>query len=84
MDKNLKKQFAAHHSNALVTLQQGQGHQTWYELVDHKQSYDLAKFERSPLNSHLLNNNIKVFIKLGNISIISPEYIQKSKIVVCS
>ena len=36
-----------------VTLEQGQGHQTWYELVDPKQGYDYAKFEKPCMNSVL-------------------------------
>ena len=32
-------------------LKQGQGHPTWYELVDHKQGYTNAKFEKPHLNS---------------------------------
>ena len=48
MDKNLKKQFAVYDSDTPVTLKQGQGHQTWYELVDPKQGYNHAKFERPP------------------------------------
>ena len=35
MDKNLKKQkqFTVYDSDTPVTMKQGQGHQTWYELV---------------------------------------------------
>ena len=33
-DKDLKKQLAVYDSDTRVTLNQGQGHQTWYELVD--------------------------------------------------
>ena len=32
-----KEQIAVHDSDTPVTLKQGQGHQTWYELVDPKQ-----------------------------------------------
>ena len=38
-------------SDTPVTLKQGQGHKAWYELVDPKQGYNHAKFERSCLNS---------------------------------
>ena len=31
----------------LVTLKQGQGHKTLYDLVDPKQGYNQAKFERT-------------------------------------
>ena len=34
-----------------MTLRQGQGHQVWYELVDPKQGYNKAKFEKPCLNS---------------------------------
>ena len=46
VDKNLKKkQFAVYDSDTPVTLKQGQGHQTWSELVDHKQGYKNAKLK---------------------------------------
>ena len=34
-----------------VTLKQGQGHQTRYELVDPKHGYNNAKFENPCLNN---------------------------------
>ena len=37
--KNLKNNFAVYGSDTFVTLKQGQGHQTWYDLVHHKQGY---------------------------------------------
>ena len=46
-----KKQFAVHDSDTSVTLKQGQGHQTWYILVDPKQGYNNAKFENPRLTS---------------------------------
>ena len=52
VDKNLK------------TLQQGQGHQTWYELADPKQSYNNAnnaKFENLCLNSVCEKANNKIW-----------------------
>ena len=49
-DKNLKKQFAVHDSDTPVTKKQGLGHQAWYELVDLKQGYNDAKFEKPCLN----------------------------------
>ena len=39
-----KKQLAVYDSDTLVTLKWGQGYQTWYKLVDPKQSYNHAKF----------------------------------------
>ena len=46
MDKNLKhnSQFM---TDTAVTLKPDQGHQTLCELVDSKQGYNHAKFERS-------------------------------------
>ena len=46
-----------------VTLKYGQGHQTWYELVDPKQGYNLAKSEKPPLNSVCQKPIDKVFVK---------------------
>ena len=46
-----KKQVAVYDPDTSVTLKQGQGHQTWYVLVDPKQGCNHAKFERPPLNS---------------------------------
>ena len=34
-----------------VILKQDQDHQTWYDLIEPKQGYNHAKFERPPLNS---------------------------------
>ena len=65
-------------------LKQGQGHPTWYELVDHKQGYTNAKFEKTCLNGVRERVNDKLFVKLGNTSIISLEYARKSKIVIYS
>ena len=50
MDKNLKKQLAVYDSDTPVTLKNGQGYQTWYELVDPKQGYNNAKFKKPRLN----------------------------------
>ena len=44
MDKNIK-QYVVYDSNTPVNLKQGQGHQTWYELVHPKQGYNNAKLE---------------------------------------
>ena len=53
-------------SNIPVTLKQGQGHQTWYELVDTKQGYSNAKFEKSRLNGVREKAKDKVFVKSAN------------------
>ena len=47
-------------------MQQGQGHQIWYELVDPKQGYNNVKFEKPHLNSVCQKANDyfdKVFVK---------------------
>ena len=58
-----KKQFAVYDSEKPVTLKQGQGHQTWYELVEPKQGYNNAH-----LNSVHERANNKVFVRSGNIN----------------
>ena len=77
LKKQTKKQFAVYDSNKSVTLKQGQGHQTWYELVDPKQGYDNGKFEKLCLNSVCEKANNKVFVKSGNTSIISLENVRR-------
>ena len=67
-----------------MTLKQGHGHQTWYELVDPKQGYNNAKFEKPRLNSVHEKANDKDFVKSGNTSVISFEYVWMSIIVVYS
>ena len=69
-----KRKFVFYDSNTPVTLTHGQGYQTWYEWVDPKQGYNLAKFEKSRLNSVHEKVNVKVFVKSGNMSIVSLEY----------
>ena len=64
-----------------MTLKQNQGHQTWGELVDPKQGYNDKKFKKPHLNSVCEKAN-KVFVKSGNRSITSLEYVQKPKIMV--
>ena len=49
-----------------MTIKQGQGLQTWYELVDPKQGYNNAKFEKPHLNSACEKANIKVLVKSQN------------------
>ena len=53
-----QKQFAVYDSDTPVTWKQGQGQQTWYELVDSKQGYNNARLtkmllEQSPRKSQL-------------------------------
>ena len=62
VDKNLKINLQFD-SDTPVTLKQGQGHQTWYELVDPSQGYNNAKFEKPHLNSVYEKNNDEVFAK---------------------
>ena len=66
-----------HDSDTHVTLKQGQGHQTWYELVDPKQGYNNAKFEQTCLKSVCKNTNDTVFVKWENVTIIFLEYVWK-------
>ena len=49
--QDFKKQFAVNDSDRPMTLKQGHGHQTWYELVDPKQGYNNAKSEKPCLNN---------------------------------
>ena len=53
-------------------------------LLDPEQDYNHTKFERPPFNSVCQKANIKNFVNSENMSIISPEYVQKWKIVVYS
>ena len=84
MDKNLKKQVAAYDSDTPVILKQGQDHQTWYKLVEPKQCYNSAQFEKTCLNSVCERANDKAFATSGNTAIISLDYVRESKIVVYS
>ena len=71
----------------ILTHKQGQGHQTWYELGDPKQGYNNSntQFEKKTrLNNVCEKANENVFVKPGNTSITSFEYMHKSKTVVCS
>ena len=61
-----------------------QCHQTWYKLVDHKQGYNLYKYNNAMLEEPCLNSihekaNNKVFVKSRNTLIISFEYVQRQK-----
>ena len=49
-----------------------------------EQCYKHAEFESLPLKSVHQKANVKVFVKSENMSIISLEYVQKSKIVTYS
>ena len=59
----LKTQLAVYVCDTLVTSKQGQGHQTKHELVDIKQGYNHANYERLPSNSVPEKANVKVFVK---------------------
>ena len=74
-----KKQFAVYESQIPVTLKEGQGHQTWYELVDPKQDDNNVKFQKPCLNSVCEKASDKVFVKSVNMWVISLEYVQKFK-----
>ena len=76
---NLQCVFLAH----LRLFCQSQGHQAWHELVDPKQGHNQARVEGPRLNIIQEKPNIKIFDELGN-TIISLEYMQKSKIVASS
>ena len=83
IEQESKQQFAVDGgSDTPVTLKQGQVHQTWYKLVDSKQGCVHAKFGKLRLNKVSKKANVKVFVKSGAMSIISLEYVRKSKIVV--
>ena len=64
-NKQTKKQtyilFAVYESDTPVTLQQGQGHQTWYDLVDQKQGYHNAKFENLAQTVSMKKQTIYIF-----------------------
>ena len=72
------QQFAVCDSDTPVTLKQGQSHQTCYELVEPKHGYNNTNFEKPCLKSVHEGANNKVFVKSGNISIISLQYVRKS------
>ena len=57
----LKTQLAVYVCDTLVTSKQGQGHQTKHELVDIKQGYNHAKFERFHFNSVREKANVIFF-----------------------
>ena len=55
-----------------MILKQGQGHQTWYELVNPKQGYDNAKFEKPRLNSVREKANDKVVKSKKHVNYLLP------------
>ena len=65
----------------MLTLKQGQGHQTWYGSVDPKQGLTILtiglRFKKPCLNSVQEKANVKVFVKAGNMSIIPICEIKK-------
>ena len=79
MDKNIQKNKPKKTYNCSLWFWHIHGHQSWYELLGPEQGYDHTKFERPPINSICQKANIKVFVKSGNMSIISLEYVQKWK-----
>ena len=46
-----------------ATLKHNEGHQTWYKLVDTRQGYNHAKFERLSLNSLVIKPTIMFLLK---------------------
>ena len=60
-----------------MTLTYGQGNQTWNQLLDPEQSYNHAKFERSPLNIVHQTAKIKVLVMSENLSVITLNYMQR-------
>ena len=71
-----KIKIAVYDSGTPMTLKQSEDRQTWY-MVDHKQGYYHAKFERPPLNSVCRKTNVRFFVNSRNTSIISLGYVQK-------
>ena len=70
------KQYAIYDPDIPVTLTYGQGHQAWYELVDPKEVFSHAKFERFPLNNIRQKANVTFLSNqnLENMSNLSWEY----------
>ena len=64
VDKILKKHFAVNDSDTPVTLTQGRGHQTWYELVGPMQDYNNAKFKKPRWNDVREKATDKVFCEI--------------------
>ena len=59
----------------------GQGHQTWSKLLDLKQGYNHAKFERPPLNSVRQKAKLKFLSNKKKTRQLSPlKYVPKKKV----
>ena len=76
------KQFEVYNSDTPVTLKQTQGHQTYNKNVDPKHDYNHAKFEDLAFMVPKKKPMLKFFSKQGDMSVISPEHVRTSKIVV--
>ena len=63
VEKDLNTQFAVNDSDIPVTLKQGQGHQTWYELLGSKQGYNNAKFENPCLKLNSVHDKANNYNK---------------------
>ena len=74
-----KKQSAIYDSETSVALNQGQSHQTGFELVDPKQGYDNAKFEKTHLLVSVKEPVIK-FLSNQETCQLSPFNMHKTKI----
>ena len=77
-----EKKIAVDNSDKPMTLKQGHGDQTWCKSVDPLQDCNNAKFQNPCMNTVHDVANDKGFVKSGNTSIISIEYVQKLKTVV--
>ena len=71
--------ICSYDSDTNVTLKQGQGHQTWYELVDPKQGTNHAKFGRSALNSLHKNQTLLKLLSNQKTCQLSPLNMWASK-----
>ena len=72
-----KRQFAVNNSDTLAILKQGQGHQTWYELV-YQTNIIMQTLTHLPQTVYVKKPTPKFFfVKSENTSIISLEYAQK-------
>ena len=78
-------QFAVYISDTPVTLKQSQGHQTYNENGDPKQTYDQVKFQRSCFNCVQEKANVKSFFQTRKYVNYLPwtcAKVKKKKIVV--
>ena len=74
-----KRQSADYDFDTSVTLKQGQGHQTWFELVDSKQGCYNTNFEKSRLNSVPQKKSQKHFSSNQETGKLSPLHMHESK-----